>query len=82
MVASRQVEIPHYRGVGRERGMGFGALAEVIGRTADPFLHKYVGPTMWSLASVKRDLNDFLGPKMTPITWILKEKCSREKRKK
>ena len=44
MVASRQVEIPYYRGVGRQRGRGFSALAQVIGRTAIPFLHKFVVP--------------------------------------
>ena len=44
MVASRQVEIPYYRGVGRQRGRGFGALAQVIKRTAIPFLRKYVVP--------------------------------------
>ena len=44
MVASRQVEITFYRGVGRQRGRGFGALAQVIGRTAVPFLHKYIVP--------------------------------------
>ena len=42
MVASRQVEIPFYRGVGRQRGRGFNALAQVIGRTAIPFLRKYI----------------------------------------
>ena len=42
MIASRQVEIPSHRGVGRQRGRGFGALAKVIGRTAIPFLRKYV----------------------------------------
>ena len=40
MVASKQVEIPYYRGVGRQRGRGFGALAKGIGRTAIPFLRK------------------------------------------
>ena len=44
MVASRQVEIPYYRAVGRQRGRGFGALAQVIGRTAIPFLRKNVVP--------------------------------------
>ena len=44
MVASRQVEIPYYRAVGRQRGRGFGALAQVIGRTAISFLRKYVVP--------------------------------------
>ena len=44
MVASREVEIPFYRGVGRQRGGGFGALAQVIGRTAIPFLRKVIVP--------------------------------------
>ena len=44
MVASRQVEIPFYRGVGRQRGRGSSALAQVIGRTAIPFLRKYIVP--------------------------------------
>ena len=42
MVASRQIESLHYTGVGRQRG--FGALAQVIGRTAIPFLRKYILP--------------------------------------
>ena len=44
MIASRQVEIPYYRAVGRQRGRGFGALAQIIGRTAIPFVRKYVVP--------------------------------------
>ena len=44
MVASRQVEIPYYRAVGRQRGRRFGAFGEVIGRTAFPFLRKYIVP--------------------------------------
>ena len=44
MVASRQVEIPYYRVVGRQRGRGFGALAQDIGRIAIPILRKYVVP--------------------------------------
>ena len=44
MVASRQVEIPFYRAVGRQSGRGIGALAKVIGRTAIPFLREYVVP--------------------------------------
>ena len=44
MVASRQVEIPYNRGVGRQRGRGLGALAQVIGRTSVPFLRKYIVP--------------------------------------
>ena len=44
MVASRQVEIPLYRGVGRQRGRGFGAFPQAIGRTTIPFLRKCVDP--------------------------------------
>ena len=44
MVASRQVETPYYRGVGRQRGRGFGALAQVTGKTALPFLREYIVP--------------------------------------
>ena len=44
MVASRQVEIPFHRGVGRQRGRRFGGLAQVIGRTAIPFLREYIVP--------------------------------------
>ena len=54
MVASRQVEIPYYRAVGRQKGRGFGALAQVIGRTAIPFLRKYV------VSAAKRLGADFL----------------------
>ena len=56
MVASRQVEIPYYRAVGRQRGRGFGALAQVIGRTAIPFLRKYVVP---AAKRVGADLMEF-----------------------
>ena len=42
MVASRQVKIPYYRVIGRQRRRGFGALAQVIGRTTFPLLRKYV----------------------------------------
>ena len=38
MVASRQVDIPFYRGIGRQRVRRFGAFAPVIGRKANPFL--------------------------------------------
>ena len=44
MVASRQVEIPFYRGIGRQRGRGIGALAQVIGRALIPILRAYIVP--------------------------------------
>ena len=44
MVASNTLELPYYKGIGRQRGHGSGALAQVIGRTAIPFLRKYIVP--------------------------------------
>ena len=64
MVASRQVEIPYYRGVGRQRGRGFGALSQVIGRTAIPFLRKYIVPTA---KRVGADLLEFVVPEIAEV---------------
>ena len=64
MVASRQVEIPYYRAVGRQSGRGFGALAQVIGRTAIPFLCKYVVP---AAKRVGADLLDFAAPEIGEV---------------
>ena len=64
MVASRQVEIPYYRGVGRQRGRGFGALAQVIGRTAIPFLRKYIVP---AAKGVGADLLEFAAPEIGEV---------------
>ena len=64
MVASSQVEIPYYRGVGRQRGRGFGELAQVIGRTAIPFLRKYIVP---AAKSVGADLLDFAVPGIAEV---------------
>ena len=64
MVASRQVEVPYYRGVGRQGGRGFGALAQVIGRTAIPFLHKYIVP---AAKRVGADLLEFAVPEVAEV---------------
>ena len=64
MVASRQVEIPYYRAAGRQRGRGFGALAQVIGRTAIPFLRKYVVP---AAKRVGADLLEFAVPEIAEV---------------
>ena len=64
VVASRQVEIPYYRGVGRQRGTGFGALAQVLGRTAIPFLPKYVVPAAKSTGA---DMLEFAAPKIGEV---------------
>ena len=44
MIASNTLVLPYYKSIGRQRGRGFGALAQVIGRTAIPFLRKYIVP--------------------------------------
>ena len=64
MVASRQVEIPFNRGIGRQRGRGFEVLAQVIGRTASPFLRKYVVP---AAKLVGADLVEFAAPETAEV---------------
>ena len=64
MIASKQVEIPYYRGVGRQRGRGFGAPAQVIGRTAMPFLRKYIVP---AAKRVGADLLEFAVPEIAEV---------------
>ena len=44
MIASRQVKIPFYKSIGRQRGSRFGTLAQVVEGTAIPFLRKYIVP--------------------------------------
>ena len=77
MVASRQVEIPYYRAVGRQRGRGFGALAQVIGRTAIPFLRKYVVPAAKRIGA---ELLEFAAPEYGEVISGRKSLKSAEKR--
>ena len=44
MVASRQVELAFYRGIGRQRGCNLGSLGQVIGRVAIPILRENIVP--------------------------------------
>ena len=64
MVASNTLELPYYRGIGRQRGRGFGALAQVIGRTAIPFLRKYNVP---AAKRVGADLLEFAVPEVADV---------------
>ena len=52
MFASREVELPYHKGVGRQRGWGFDALAQVTGRTALPSLNIYVVPAARRIGAV------------------------------
>ena len=62
MVASRQLEVPFYRRVGRQRGQGLGALAQ--GRTAIPFMRKYIVPAAKGLGA---DLLEFAAPEIAEV---------------
>ena len=64
MVASKQVELPIYRGVSRQRGRGFGALAQVFGRTAIPVLRKYFVP---AAKRVGADLLEFAAQEFAEV---------------
>ena len=73
MAASRQVEILFYRGVGIQRGWGFGAFAQVIGRSAIPFLRKFIVP---AAKRVSADLLEFVVPEIASL--LVVEKYSRQ----
>ena len=62
-VASREIEIPFYRSVGQQRGRGFNAFAQVNGRTAIPFLRKYIR----SAKRVGADLFEFAFPEIAEV---------------
>ena len=64
MVVSRQVEILYYRGFGRQRGRGFGALPQVIGRTAIPLLPKYIAMLLTSGSLLHKRLEKLLAVKI------------------
>ena len=64
MVASRQIEIPFYRGVGRQHGRKFGALAQVIRRNTIPLLRKYIVP---AAKRVCADLLEFAVPESAEV---------------
>ena len=60
----KTLEIPYYRAVGRQKGRGFGALAQLILRTAIPFLRRYV------VSAAKRigaDMLEFAAPEIGEV---------------
>ena len=64
MFASNTLELPYYRGIGRQRGRGFGALAQVVGRPAIPFLRKHIVP---AAKRVGADLLEFAVPEVADV---------------
>ena len=63
-VASRPIEISFFGSVGRQRGRGFGALVQVTGRTAIPFLRKNIVP---AAKRVGADLLEFAMPEIAEV---------------
>ena len=61
MVASSEFELPYYRGKTRQCGRGFGALAQVIGRNAVPFVKKII---VRAARTVGADLLEYAVPEM------------------
>ena len=76
MFTSRQVEIPLYRGTGRERGRRFEALAHIIGRTVIPFLRKYIVPAAKRIGA---DLLEFAVPEIAEVVSGTKKLQTAEK---
>ena len=70
MIALRQVEISFYRSIGPQRGRGFGALAQVIGRTAMPILCKKLVP---AAKSVGADFLEIAAPEIAEVVNLLKK---------
>ena len=59
-----KVQIPSYRSIGGQRGKGFDAFAQVIGRTTFSFLDKCVWPAS---EHVGADLLAFCAPEIEEI---------------
>ena len=57
-------DLPYFRGYSRQRGRGFGALAQTIGRTAILFLRRYLVP---AAKRVGADLIELAAPEIVNI---------------
>ena len=63
MIASNTLELPYYKGIGRQSAW-FEALAQVTGRTAILFLRRYVVPAAKRVGS---DLLEFAVPDVADV---------------
>ena len=64
MVLSNNLELPYYKDIGRQRGRGFGASAQVIGKSSIPFLRKHIVP---AAKRVGADLLEFAVPEVADV---------------
>ena len=64
MVAQFSAKFTIFRGHARQRGKGFGALAQTLGRTAIPFINKYLVP---AAKRIEADLFEIAAPEIGEI---------------
>ena len=64
MVAQSSANFPIFRGHARQRGRGFGALAQTFGITAIPFIKKYIVPAAKRIGA---DLFEIAAPEIGEI---------------
>ena len=64
MVAQNSANFPIFRGHARQRGRGFGALAQTLGRTAIPFIKKYIVPVAKRIGA---DLFEIAAPEIGEV---------------
>ena len=64
MVASNSLDIPFHKGIGRQRGLVFGALLQIVGRSAILFLRNSIVP---AAKRVVADLLEFAVPEVADI---------------
>ena len=63
-MAGEYTSLPRFKGVSRQRGRGIGALAATLGRTAIPFVRKYIVP---AAKRVGADLIEFAVPEIGDV---------------
>ena len=64
MVAQNSADFPIFRGHARQRGRGFAALAQTLGRTAIPFIKKYIVP---AAKRIRADLFEIAAPEIGEV---------------
>ena len=64
MVAQNSADFPIFRGHARQRGRAFGALAQTLGRTAIPFIKKYIVPAAKRIGA---DLFEIAAPEIGEV---------------
>ena len=64
IIASREVEFLFFRGIGQQPGRGFGALAQVNGVYAIPFLRNHI---VAAAKSVSADLLEIAAPGIAEV---------------